>query len=303
MKSIIKTFILLIIIPATVFSADYTFKVLENTAERIKLNISFEKPQIVTENGMQIARYKNANLVIVQDNLLVPQVAKFFNLAAETDITPRIISVEWEKTPVKNYFTVKSENVQAVPVEGNRVVQSKFIGKRKSIPVHILQIYPVRIDKSASVLSWIKSMVIELAAPGAKTIAITANKLAANKDDFNSKIFINKKDEIYKTAQISGAAKSITSTPGINPILNKDHIFKLAVNETGMYQVTYDDLLEAEYPVDNINPQRLSLFSRGKEIAIYFKGAADGTFDEGDYFEFWGKKNEKTFLKQFPDLG
>ena len=52
----------------------------------------------------------------------------------------------------------------------------------------------------------------------------------------------------------------------------------------------------------SINPKNLKLSNKGQEIAIYFKGSGDLSFDSGDYFEFWGEKNKKTFLNEYPDM-
>ncbi|MFC2089098.1 C25 family cysteine peptidase, partial [Calditrichota bacterium] len=77
--------------------------------------------------------------------------------------------------------------------------------------------------------------------------------------------------------------------------------YKILVKEDGLYQITYQDLLDAGMDVNSLNPRKLRLFNKGQEIAIYFKGAVDLSFDQGDYFEFWGEKNQNTFLNQYPD--
>jgi hypothetical protein len=78
--------------------------------------------------------------------------------------------------------------------------------------------------------------------------------------------------------------------------------FKLLINETGLYKVTYTDLTAAEVPVEQLDTRKLRLTNRDQEIPVYFKGGEDGIFDSGDYFEFWGVKNEKTFVEKYPDV-
>ena len=41
----------------------------------------------------------------------------------------------------------------------------------------------------------------------------------------------------------------------------------------------------------SIDPRNFNLFYKGKTIPIYVKGEADGSFDNNDYIEFFGRKN------------
>ncbi len=294
-----KTILFLLIFHVFLFGRDYKITVLENTYNEIRLNVTFNKPQLVDEEGMKIARYSNTQHVIADGNLLVPKVVKFFNLPFEGEIKPRINSIKWNSEIVKNYFTVKAEKLETISIAS--IASSQYLGKRGSIPVHVLYIYPVRYDKSTSSLSWIESMEVEVAIPKSNQVTSSVVKMINNVKQFTGSLFINNKNEIYKPGEISGLAKSTEMTARINPILDKQNIFKLIVKKTGIYKITYDDLLAADYPIESVNPRRLSLFYKGVEVPIYFKGSADEEFNEGDFFEFWGKKNEKTLLDQFPD--
>lgn len=75
---------------------------------------------------------------------------------------------------------------------------------------------------------------------------------------------------------------------------------RLIVAEEGIYKVTYEYLMEVlntmyfplEYTLsfdwDEIDPRNLELSCLGNPVPIHFVGAADGSFDSGDYFEFYG---------------
>ena len=79
-------------------------------------------------------------------------------------------------------------------------------------------------------------------------------------------------------------------------------VYKITLHETGIYKIDYEDLADAGFPVSLVNPQNLALYNKGSEVPIYFRGAEDGSFGSSDYFEFWGKRNEKTFLNEYPDV-
>lgn len=68
--------------------------------------------------------------------------------------------------------------------------------------------------------------------------------------------------------------------------------FKLPVAETGIYRITKTELEAAGVPVSVINPKNIQLIYRGVEQALYINGEDDGTWDNGDYLEFYGEKND-----------
>ncbi|MEN8249620.1 MAG: hypothetical protein ABFS32_11860, partial [Bacteroidota bacterium] len=79
---------------------------------------------------------------------------------------------------------------------------------------------------------------------------------------------------------------------------NKEY-YKITVAEDGIYRITYDDLNAVGFPVDeNGLPNRIQIFHRGEEIAIYVEGDSDGKFDPLDYIEFYGQKNDGTLDEQ-----
>ena len=68
--------------------------------------------------------------------------------------------------------------------------------------------------------------------------------------------------------------------------------YKIKVAEGGIYRVTYNDLLEAGFPVSSIDPRRIQLFFRGNEHAIWINGQQDARFDAEDFIVFYGKHND-----------
>jgi len=69
-----------------------------------------------------------------------------------------------------------------------------------------------------------------------------------------------------------------------------DEAYKILVDEDGIYQLTYTDLITAGVPVDTLDPRTLQLHNLGNQVAIYIDGEADGVFDVSDYVLFYGQK-------------
>ncbi len=70
--------------------------------------------------------------------------------------------------------------------------------------------------------------------------------------------------------------------------------YKIKLAEDGIYKVSYDDLLEAGFPVSSVDPRRIQLFFRGTEQAIWVEGQQDAKLDPEDFIIFYGKRNDGT---------
>lgn len=84
---------------------------------------------------------------------------------------------------------------------------------------------------------------------------------------------------------------------------------QIVVDSEGIYQVSYEDLIEAlqdyEYSLafdwDNLDPRYFELSSQDGIVPIHFSGENNHSFDPGDYFEFWGVPNygEETYYDAY----
>lgn len=67
------------------------------------------------------------------------------------------------------------------------------------------------------------------------------------------------------------------------------------IHQEGVYRIDYADLQAAGLPLTSLDPRNLQLFAGGEEMAIFVQGEADGSFDSGDYIEFYTKGNDGSF--------
>lgn len=68
--------------------------------------------------------------------------------------------------------------------------------------------------------------------------------------------------------------------------------YKIPVTKNGIHMLTYADLQAAGFPVSSVDPRRLQLFYRGAEQAMLVEGQDDAVLNDGDYLEFYGRKND-----------
>lgn len=88
-----------------------------------------------------------------------------------------------------------------------------------------------------------------------------------------------------------------------NSVLKEGKWFKIAVNENGIYKITYDQLISMGLNITD--PRKIRVYGNGGgmlsevagnikyddlvENAIYVEGENDGSFDSGDYVLFYGE--------------
>ncbi|MBF9255379.1 hypothetical protein I2I11_18930 [Pontibacter sp. 172403-2] len=66
--------------------------------------------------------------------------------------------------------------------------------------------------------------------------------------------------------------------------------YKIKVANSGLHRLSYGYL--DSLGLSGINPQHLQLFRRGRQVAVYVAGEADGKLDVQDYLEFYGERND-----------
>jgi hypothetical protein len=67
--------------------------------------------------------------------------------------------------------------------------------------------------------------------------------------------------------------------------------YKFLVGQTATHKINASALQAAGINLGALNPKRLQLFCMGKEVPIYVAGEADNVFNNNDFIEFLGYKN------------
>ena len=90
-----------------------------------------------------------------------------------------------------------------------------------------------------------------------------------------------------------------------NSVLSSGTWYKMALSTTGMYKLTYSDLVSMGLNVNNLDPRNIRVFHNGggvmptlnstyypddlNEIPIFVSGEDDGVFDANDYIVFYAR--------------
>ncbi|MCX6231744.1 MAG: type IX secretion system sortase PorU [Bacteroidetes bacterium] len=110
--------------------------------------------------------------------------------------------------------------------------------------------------------------------------------------------------QLITNAILRTAVNSEKKSYAAHSVLSIGNWYKLAVQNTGIYKITYNDLVAMGINVATLNPANISVFGNGQgmlpelnsafryddlqEIPIYIEGGNDGVFGAGDYILFYG---------------
>jgi hypothetical protein len=89
------------------------------------------------------------------------------------------------------------------------------------------------------------------------------------------------------------------SQNGYNWITPNKVYLKVYVAQDGMYRIDRSDFTNAGINTSLVDPRTVRLFNKGVEVPIYFSGQQDGTFDSGDFFDFYGSRNTGGLTKVY----
>ncbi len=291
--------ILLFLFSTLVFSASGVhFSVIQSTPQTIRLKVILDKPEILTENQRVYAAYSNAAYVINEQNSYVPVITKLINLGAVATADVQILNLRKRSMPLDNYLTNPRRLGTSSAPSGGGLVHIRYIGKYQSLPLYALDFYPVQYHPQSKQLEWVAEAEILISVPESRQTNMPPPTSRISPHSYLKDALLNGKNlfaepELQKNSTIQSSDKLFKSYATI---------YKLEVDRDGIYKITYDELLDAGFPLDLVTPVNLRLYNNGTEVPIYFHGAEDGTFDEEDYFEFWGVKNKKTFFSEHPDM-
>ncbi len=291
-------------------AANVKIKILKQTSQYVHLQIHFDEPQWIPRGTAVLASYSDAAFTQDAHQNVVPVVVQLLNLSPTHALPVKILHLQTEVKTVKQYvFNNSVSSEQQAITQARNWVQTKYLGLMGDFPLHALHIFPVRVSSDHQQVTFLKSIELTIGSPTAAAqnmpgVGGPSKKTAIAR--VLEKVVLNKEHQLYVPEQFSRTlSTSATQTSKLQQwqtILQNDIVFKMVVDQDGLYKVTYEDLLKAGVPLPQIDPQNLHLYNKGKEIPIYFKGEQDHEFNEEDYFEFWGERNKRTFQKQFPEL-
>jgi len=162
----------------------------------------------------------------------------------------------------------------------NKLVNLGDTGYIRSQAVAQLQFYPVQYNPVSQEVELYHRIVVE--------ISWASNNSANDQQDSRTYENILKNTLLnYDTLNRSVVSPKMTRK-GIARQANDGVLLKIAVEEDGIYEISYDDLLNAGVDFDQISQPTVSLSHLGQEVPIQTMLSGTNSFTQGDKIWFYG---------------
>jgi hypothetical protein len=277
-------------------------EIVNQSSNSITIKASFPEPKLIQTGKEKEEYFFIGNTAILQEEGFpaVPYISEIFSLPGTT-VNYRIIEIVTRERRFQNYLVnLKSINQKtpypALQSRDKEFVYISYKGLFRDTPVFSLTIFPVKVNLAGKKAICISTITLEIFLSGPSA---NVNQLLPQVKPLKERALLNKCLLNNVNNAVKFSVKPVKQPAGES---FKSGRIKLMINEDGLYKISYDDLIQAGIDPGQYNTKKLRLLNKGKEIPVYFKGAADGKFDSGDYFEFWGEMNKSAFTKKYPDV-
>ncbi len=265
-----------------------------------ELTLRFSLPDTAFPQGFSLAAFEEAGLTTIQtrEGLIVPAAVYWIaddlapiDIQVVSETMTRALTgevVAWGDTLVDDASIMSS----APEIPDLPAAELRSLGQVAGSALHTLYFYPVK--KAGSRKFFLRTEIIvkvRFEGPAA---------LGKQMPLFKPEDWIGRKLEKKPRAAKPTTRSRLQSSVGDGT--NRAQV-KITTLEEGIYQISYDDLVEAgiELP-PNLDPWDLRLTNKGRDVPFYVKGVEDREFDSGDYIEFFGEKHLAEPNPDAPDV-
>lgn len=294
------------------FAAPSSFyEVLEENNQYMVIRFDFPEPQISQKSATSPFAILSLPGLSYSYEDSVPALPVFSKpiLAPPGKVTWTILSVEEEFYPgIKPPLHLPVDTVAEQTVLDyqpylypRQIVVLRETGMFRDYRLMALQVFPLQLTPDG--VKFYRKLKVKIRFFGVRSQRAGSGVPSVSLSTAERRIFSRLALNGNRVDQIAPAVSRPVSPPnrtlGQTAVENQAKIF---VNQRGIYHITGQDLKDADINIDNIDPRTLKLTNKGNDIHILVVGDQDQKFDPDDYFEFWGEKNEKTFLNDFSDV-
>jgi hypothetical protein len=290
-----------------------TTKELTHTSNSVTLEITFPDPKLDSTNGITVLRQlgehsgvsdvlapialpirasKGTQVGIVNSTSAVLKVPQNFSL-------PEAMTEQVLDGSPKKYVQTKLKNPPAHL--GIGFVSITYLGRARAVDMSAIKIGCYDYNASTHTLRYLKKITITINDPQGITQGVALTNIreaySANSSAFHSRLQAHTQQS-GKTAKVQSVG-DVQQTPGLQA--DDGYVYRMYVNKTGIYHITFDDLKQFNLDPSKIDPTTLRIISGGQQVPVYVFDHQNGRFEEGDYVEFFGEEKLLKYNSRYGD--
>ena len=176
--------------------------------------------------------------------------------------------------------------------EVNSKISNDFVFRFSRIIT--LSVYPFQFNPVTRELIKNEKLIVRINFNSLQSAAASYNSINDKTDSeiLKSTVVNFKEAKNWISKSSKNLSKPVLDNYWYNPQKN---YYKIYLKDKGVYRLSYDYLINAGLPVQNIPVNKFQIFNDEKEIPIYVKDAdSNNVFDNGDYIEFVGYPPKAT---------
>lgn len=249
-------------------------------------SISFMEAGMLSFSGLPDLPYKSILLSIPPDIELLPEI----NIS-QTQVIPAPKNLKMSDMPSDSIFyedinQSKEYCELGLPQIPFEIGEPFWYRENYLVPIYF---YPIRWDCETSSFEWNENIELVLNLNTTHPEMTKNSSLTSDPNDPISKGIINYHDNGLWFAEPPVLWGGELRKPwGVR--------IKIPVSESGIYQITYEDLEAINYPLANINPNYFHMENQGREISFLFQGDEDDLFEPGETILFYGEEFKGDYL-------
>ena len=304
-----KIFILVGLILPLCLLAD-AFTVIEMETEYLVVKFTLPEYEIIQTEKNNITYDKivcdAAPCTEDEGQFVVPFFSEVIGLPVDGDLSIQIIDKHQIKTKISSLLPVSATSLEKTKraIKSNALYPAQII--KKGDPAYLrdryfcgVNVFPFQYAESTHQLLITTELTLRIDLQGDCSIRSGVRQSSEFFDEIGDDFFLNNTySKNWHKAKEKANYTYQSSRSG--DLVDEIQIF---VNEEGIYKITYDYLMDAladpDYPLDfelafdwdDIDPRYLELRDEFGAVPINFVGEDDGSFDPGDFFEFYGDRH------------
>ena len=287
-----------IILNYTLAESEYDIKTIDNSGEKFSL-IEGKFDGSTSKEGFPTLPFVSELIGIPVNGSLSYSIISKEKEIKKLKYEPMPISTMYFDNNKQSYKVIKNlkaYNQIIYPAKSVRIGNSAFMGLSHYSSINI---YPFQYNPKKKELILTKNIKIKIIINGDKTPSKNWQEENSRNYDYAGNIFINEK---YSRKWMKERIKS-SQTNNDRYAANYVNTIQFVVGKEGIYKIDYQYLMDSlnvlkdslnfnwAFDWNTLNPIYLELSDKNGPVPIHFYGEEDGSFDPGDYFEFYGDIN------------